>query len=250
MHALFLVDHDNIPHADGTIKSVLTSWLRNHIVDARRSAVYVDIRAYGGWFDGLSVTQSRFAAADFYQRTSPTVILHDGVICRMSFQFADTLLAGAAARYMADSAPLIAYTVVTRSSPLYVRTRTSQRDCGETGCELHNVRKWISKRRACHNEKCPHAFGDYFVRTEQKQVDVHLAVDLVRACLGHFDHIVLVSEDWDLLPALLGATELCNSGQVISVVRFRPGVTYLDSVLIARSVHIITAVGLDQEAPQ
>jgi len=248
LRALFLLDHDNIPHTRASIKKLIASWL-NSLPAAVSSPVYIDIRAYGGWYDKDSATPARFSAADLYQRDCPTVLMHEGVLCRLSFRFADKLITPSAESLVDEMEHRITHTVALRGAPLYIQRQAEQRECIVADCELSRVRKWINKRKACPKPACPHQFDEYFVRYEQKQVDVHLSVDLLLACKAQIDHIVLVSEDWDLLPALLAASIECANGKkMLSLIRFRQSATYLDAILARRNVRIIHFHTIDAES--
>ena len=82
-----------------------------------------------------------------------------------------------------------------------------------------------------------------YQRKEQKQVDVHMATDLLSTtCAGTppLSHIGLASDDWDLLPAVLAAAQASSGGATtISLLRFGDFTTYLDNDLRALGVQIV-----------
>jgi len=244
VRAVFLIDHENIPYDRVTVREIITCWL-DATSDIRNAVRYVDVRAYGGWFQESSASRARFLAADFYQRC-PTVLLHNGLLCHLTFSFADKLFKPSEL-FARDSEPFISHTVAVRSTPLHVQ-RNSGAICAEEDCELPSVKKWIKKRRACLKPACPHAFDAFFIRYEQKQVDVHLATDLLRACQSDIDDLIVVSEDWDLLPAFLACVEDRRPHQRLTILRFRQTGTYLDAMLLARGARIVTCVPSPLEA--
>jgi uncharacterized LabA/DUF88 family protein len=177
---------------------------------------------------------------EYYQEQCPSLFKYAGRIVRLSFEFADKLLSANGEPSVADDHPFITHTVATRNTPLYLTKHPDVAPCVIDECEISKVKKWIKKRRACILPSCPHAFDRYFGRTEQKQVDVHLAVDLVirATTVAVAEHVVVASEDWDLLPAIYACTRYRNP-LCLSLVRFRPGGTYLDRALEAAGLRFV-----------
>ena len=240
MQALFLIDHANVPYDNVSVSDIVRSWIDTWN-DSLAGTIYVRLRAYGGWFEGSAASAGRFRAAEFYQQAAPMLLSHSTRLIRLSFEFADKLLVNNAADYD-TSAPFITHTVAFRNSPMYIQRHASAPPCTASNCQLAGVKKWIKKQRACAAPGCPHAFQRYFGRTEQKQVDVHLAVDAVQLANDEtYDHVVIVSEDWDLLPAVLAATRVSRRGGW-SLVRFRESRTYLDSILSDAGLRFVNCV--------
>lgn len=238
VNALVLLDHDNVPHDAAVLRSVITSWVPS-MPDAQPVA-FLNVRAYGGWYRDTAVSNSRFEAADYYQQNCPSLLRVGEVLCRLTFSFADRVLNLNHDSQIADG-PTITHTVATRSAPLHADRRAQAPTCAESDCEIRTTQRWIKKKRACPKPGCPHLYGDFFTRSEQKQVDVHLAVDLIRGVLARYDAVVLVSEDWDILPAILAAVDLLLPGQRLILVRVRRGVTYLDAYLAEAGVTVVNA---------
>ena len=207
MRVCFLLDHENIPFQAVTVADIVEQWLDSRSAPSSTSElVHVLIRAYGGWFEEQRSTRARFLAADFYQTSCPSVFRHGRSLCKLSFEFADFLAPIGGAEH--NRPPIrITHSLVTRSSPQVLNLRTPQIQCNEDGCQLRVVRQWLRRRRACSKPHCPHAFSDVFMRREQKQVDVHLAVDLMLLAVSQDvdDYLVVVSDHSDLTPALAAA---------------------------------------------
>ncbi len=163
-----------------------------------------------------------------------------GRYCRIQFEFADKLLVPPALTKAAM--PLaITHTVAVRASAETVVARSGVPLCPESDCQLRSVRKWIKRKRACTRDACPLEFKDQFERHQQKQVDVHLATDILtwaytwdRAC-----HLAVASDDVDLLPAL-GAAALVRKGQPgVTLLRFLMSSTYLDGTLVDLGLRLV-----------
>ena len=163
-----LVDHDNVPFGRVALREILDGWL-SAIDDLllQPSIVTMRVRAYGGWFLEDSVTEGRFHAAEFYQRTCPAAFFHGQHLCRVSFEFADHLLSTQGYERIP-----ITYTVASRPFAQYLKLRTDGEACKEPDCRLQEVRRWVTTRRGCPRAQCPMDFADCFERREQKRQEV------------------------------------------------------------------------------
>jgi uncharacterized LabA/DUF88 family protein len=81
------------------------------------------------------------------------------------------------------------------------------------------------------------SYSDQFERWEQKQVDIHLAVDLNKAT-QLFPKVALISADTDFIPALYAAAQASPSTE-ITVIRPRCQGTYADHVLRSCGVRLV-----------
>lgn len=179
--------------------------LRSFVVEPLRlhggkGPVHIDVRAYGGWFTGSVSTSARAQAATRYADVCPSVIRLENTYMKFRFSFADQLLTPALA-----SPPKITHTIVVRDREQHLAPKEVV--CNESGCELSTLKRWVRKRRACPAQGCPNSFSDAFRRTEQKQVDVHLATDLLLLFTEprDYDHVIVASDDIDFMPAALAA---------------------------------------------
>ena len=62
---IVLVDHDNIKEAHAYPSAVVTASL--DAIPDLANAIYFTMRAYGGWFEGTSPTESRYQTLLSYQ---------------------------------------------------------------------------------------------------------------------------------------------------------------------------------------
>jgi len=233
-----LLDHDNLPRSTISIEQILIVWIFSiHDAICRTGIHHVRVRSYGGWFSGTGPSQSRFEASDYYQNHCPPIFRSKGTYVRVTFEFADTLIVGP----FAKRPPQITNTHVSRNSTQTVRLRAGAAACIETGCELPAVRRWVRKSKACFRDACPHQFADQFTRDEQKQVDVHLAIDFLSLAFNPLvkHHIAIASDDTDLLPAIASATINQQAVASISHIRFNNPTSYLDSFLQENGVHLV-----------
>ena len=232
---LLLIDHDNAPELG--VRRLLREWLPAVSQVLPAGNFDVRVRAYGGWYAGTTPTDARYRAAEFYQQECPALLQLAGRIVRVGFQFADALL------IEPSSAPLrISHTVASRPAADWVSRRQGGAKCEEADCQVADVRRWISRRRACLRPACPYRFSDCFERLQQKQVDIHLATDLILSALSpqrDGTHVAVASDDWDLLPAFLAASAPPSRLLSLSSLRFREDVTYLDSELERLGVNIV-----------
>jgi uncharacterized LabA/DUF88 family protein len=237
-HASFdlLLDHDNIPWHEIDISQLIRCWLFRVMDGSPAGVLDVRLRAYGGWFAGNVASARRFDALTFYQKSCPAVIKLGPAFVRIAFEFADSLLLGT------FGVVPIRNTYVTRASGQVLKPRAGVQTCGETDCEIKRMRRWVGRRRACPKTECPLSFSDCYVREEQKQVDVHLAVDLMQTAWASTrpTHLAVASDDSDFLPALLAAGRTVRQGSV-SHLRANLRSTYLDPELDAAGVHLILA---------
>lgn len=198
---VILIDHDNIELASSPRRIVAAAL---GAIPAVADGVSVTLRAYGGWFDGSSPTDARFGALVLYQDLCPTLIQSERGLVKVAFEFADEL---ALSRFQSQRIE-IRHTVALRRSADRLMAQGKKDLCGEVDCKLTSVRSWARKGKACFSSLCPHPFEAVFQRRQQKQVDVHLAVDLlwfVSTCDPE-TAIILASDDTDLLPAVLQAS--------------------------------------------
>ncbi len=222
-----LVDHKNLLDNGHTLKQLVHTVTAS--IQSLQAPVYFTLRAYGGWYSGNSITDERYEAITYYQDYCPTVLKTEAGLVRLSLQFADEL---AVSQERKAKVP-ITHTVNVRGSSEIKITKSLTDKCHASGCELTEVRKWVRKKTACGASHCGHQFSDFFQRQEQKQVDVHLALDLVWLAARESSDtaIVVVSDDIDILPAIIQAS-LQNPKRLLLHVRSatrRP--TYQDALL-------------------
>jgi len=241
--AILLLDHDNLPLSRIGIQHLLDRWL-SHIDSSPAIAVgEALIRIYGGWWLEDQMSESRHAASLFYAEFCPSLMYVLSRVWRVRFEFADSLFAP----HHSTEIP-IRHTFALRPAPPPVARRPGQQQpsCDEPDCEIRQLRKWLYRRRGCTRTACPRRFGDVWYRAEQKQVDIHLALDL--AALVHrkdLAHLAVGSDDLDFLPALVTASGHPLRHCTISHLRCRTDRTYLDDVFSRFGGHIVTVASVE-----
>jgi uncharacterized LabA/DUF88 family protein len=233
LRLLALLDHKNVPWASISLADALGKALTPL---ARGAQIDVDLRAYGGWFEGDSASSERFSASALYQADLPSLIRIDEAFVRIHFEFAEYLLQ----QLPGGIGIPIHHTVVTRASAeLAVPRKKNPVTCSDPGCEIRKVRRWISRKSACVKPGCSHLFSEFWERKEQKQVDCHIAADLLVASnQGHYDGFVLISDDIDFVPAL-AATALARRKPNLACLRFSPPAPYMSATLNALGIKLV-----------
>ncbi len=230
MHTL-LIDHDNIDYSRVTVRRLLEAWIDAE-PELQKSGPprILRIRAYGGWYSKSFSSEARSRAADVYTEGAPSLLKRGGNYYSISFEFADTLASSRSVR--------ITHTVVNRGSPSPAVKSIRGAVCPEANCELLATKRWLRKKRACGREACPRTFTDHFERIEQKQVDVHLALDLVTILTMSSGCVAVVTDDADILPAALVATENGTAQSRLTLIRRDSHQTYADPHLRSNNVRI------------
>lgn len=225
---ILLLDHDNIDFDRISVRGLLELW-----IDAdpmlQQTAAVLRLRAYGGWFVESISSDARHRAAEFYMEAAPSLFKYQGRYYSVAFEFADSLVGASA--LVGPSSVRIANTVVRRASAPTVRVIPGAPGCPESDCQLRATRRWIRNNRACTRAACPKPFAACFERVEQKQVDVHLAVDLMAYLSAPNGQVGLVTDDADILPALAAVAASGAARDRLSVIRSNQRPTYMDSFL-------------------
>jgi hypothetical protein len=216
---------------------LLASWLSQvpkpispgHVID-------IFARSYGGWYEGFSFSNERAAAASYYQTRFPSFFSVGNQYYRAHLIYADSLTD--AVTPLGGSGHCFTHTAALRSAEISSSLKAASAPCSEAGCRLSEVRRWISRKKACLVQGCPFSYSDQFERKEQKQVDVHLALDFVTLCTASSAPVGLVSADNDFIPALVSITMRAHFPHITWI---RPGSqgAYIDGFLQAHSINII-----------
>jgi hypothetical protein len=240
---LVLLDHDSIPFETVSLRRILEAWIAAIPETTLPAGTHsVLVRSYGGWFRQAQTSEGRFKASNFYQNECPSMLRTPDRYWRTHFEFADKLLMPPGAE-QTQVAPSITHTVAVRGSAESVVGRSGAAPCPEVDCQLRPVKRWIRRRRACTRAACPLEFKDQFERLQQKQVDIHLATDLLtwahtwdRACW-----LAIASDDIDLLPSLAAAALVRQRVPKLTLVRFFTRSTYLDATLAGLEICLVRA---------
>lgn len=209
MHDLILLDSDNLAWADlrPLIERVVS------LVPSTESVREVRLRIYGGWWDGELPTDSRIEIAGRLPELAPALLRVDSSLCRVSSEFADQLLGEPPFR---DE--IVRGTFVRRPIDRIVVKSQPSEACNHPQCQLRQCRDWVRTRHACSLKDCTKRFGDYWLRPEQKKVDVHIAVDAMLAAVDPRGptNLVIASDDVDLEPALQAIRLLLKPPRMVS----------------------------------
>jgi hypothetical protein len=243
VHVL-LLDHDNVEQSGVGLLTLIHTWIDSAGTHLQATGVMsLLVRAYGGWFQDTRTSPARIRASEFYQEATPSILRRNGRYYSLSFEFADHLAASTIGAGLAD--PMrITHTVARRAAALQVKILNDKQQCTEPDCELKATKKWIRKKRACTRISCPVDFRSAFERTEQKQVDVHLALDLLEFLKHTTGQVALASDDADLLPAVALALLNGVAQDRLTLLRCGEGSSYLDGAARAGGVRIAQVIGI------
>jgi hypothetical protein len=233
---VLLIDFENVPQSSLGDSTLLRGWLSAIRQAISGSAVGdIHMRFYGGWWDADSVSTARQRAVELIENV-PALLSHEGRYWRIRREFADNVLnlprVGVAVRETYVRRPVESLSLKPEGTAL----------CSRDDCQLKACRAWIFGRRACTQRNCQVRFGDAWHRAEQKQVDVHLATDLL--VLAHSPvarHVGIASDDIDFLPAIASAGTADSQLASLSHLRFHRVLTYMDDFLERIGVTIVRA---------
>lgn len=206
---ILLVDFDNL-ELNGISPSAIVEASVSQVIDIEEMPgrdLRVLLRLYGGWYRRYEQTDQRQRASQIYSPLQFSLRKVRDRIVRSRVEFADSMVF--------DSSDGITHTVVSRSRQPRSKKKPQAPSCSRDDCALKDVRKWMRKGKACTVSGCCHEFGEQFVRDEQKQVDTHLASDLIwLAALGGRagSSIILCSDDVDFIPPLATAASALREG--------------------------------------
>jgi len=196
-----LIDDANVEWTSSAdVRQFAAAWLSHQPPESDR--VYIFVRAYGGWWNELTSTQDRTDAAIRYADAAG-IFREQGALVRLACSFADDLLHTADDHHHAsEKAVPIRYTTVLRErAGRFSRRPTGL--CVTPNCQRDRTAKFLSAGRGCTSVDCGSSFATIFSRQEQKQVDAHLAMDILTTVSTSHRPVAVVSDDADVLPALL-----------------------------------------------
>lgn len=231
---VLLVDFENVPAAWFSSHEFVRPWLTAIREDLPAAAIGdITVRLYGGWWANASVSIARQRAIELIE-VVPALLEHENRYWRIHREFADNLLL--------TSPPKLAIrdTYVRRPVELLSLKPDGTQSCDRTDCQLKSCRAWFFRRRACTNRDCAIRFGDAWHRAEQKQVDVHLATDLLLIANSSslMRHAAVASDDIDFVPAIAAAA---STGRLSSLchLRFQRTASYMDAALQIAGVKLV-----------
>ena len=154
------------------------------------------IRLYGGWYDARGLTKAGTRLAQEVGSGFPMAIAAKGrIICRIYCEIASSLID--------TPADLLMHTFRKREGIRSRLTVAQMPNCANpSSCGVQTVAQWLRGR--CHIAGCSVDARSVFTYNEQKLVDTLLCCDLiVLATRGPTDPVFLISDDDDMIPAVL-----------------------------------------------
>ena len=195
------IDYDNLLPSQKTagILDVVTKTLIQMPFGVAATRVKCEVRVYGGWYEGATMTRLAQDVTVEIQRDFPK-------ITRLP-------IGGGGHRVVSVNAELavalieepghhLFNTYRRKGKPANVRVEEpTVVGCTDPDCVLPLMEKLL-RTGNCPKPGCGVAVGDLVYRDEQKIVDTMLSCDMIYAADNGANHIVLVSGDDDFLPPL------------------------------------------------
>lgn len=199
MNVAILVDYDNLlldQKAAGLI-DVATRVLMQLPQLTAQGRGTCEMRLYGGWYEGATMTKLAQELSVTMQVDFPTIIR---VPNKSGGLTPITVNASLAVALSEDPAHLLFNTFRKKGKPNNVRVQNPQdAGCTKSDCALTLLKKFL-KSGGCPAASCTATSTNLVYRSEQKLVDTMLACDLLHAQTQGLDYIVLVSDDDDFIP--------------------------------------------------
>jgi uncharacterized LabA/DUF88 family protein len=158
-----------------------------------------EIRLYGGWYEMETMTKKAQALFVSIQKEFPKVI---NLPNKSEGSTPINISALLAVALNEDPSRLLFNTFRKKGGVNNVRIQKKEDiGCLKNDCTLLHLRNFL-KNGKCPAVSCSVAHGSLLYRSEQKLVDTMLSCDLLYAEKQGFDHIVVVSDDDDFIPAI------------------------------------------------
>ncbi|PUE78173.1 NYN domain-containing protein [Cronobacter sakazakii] len=214
MKITICIDYDNLSptHKTRGIYDVVQKTLSQVSEFFIRKMVRCEIRLYGGWYEGdtLSILSQDLSVK--LQNEFPSVIRvlkDDGQI--VSIQATAEL----ALSLLEEPSHQLFNTYRRKGRPNNIRIETPDNvGCSSTNCPLPVVKKILQKGH-CPNTGCTSGVGPLVYRHEQKLVDTMLTCDLIYLSNQDNDFLFIISADDDFLPPI--RTLMLRGAKIIRV---------------------------------
>jgi uncharacterized LabA/DUF88 family protein len=199
MNVAILVDYDNLlptQKAAGLMDVAIRVLMQlPKVKTAQRGSC--DLRLYGGWYEGASMTKLAQELSSALQVDFPAIVR---VPTEDGGQLAITVSAALAMSMIEEPSHHLLNTFRKKGKPNNVRVQ-KQVDvgCSNVSCILPMVKKLLASG-SCPVASCTIPTQDLLYRNEQKTVDTMLTCDLIYAQHQRLDNVVLVSGDDDFIP--------------------------------------------------
>ena len=201
MKLAVFIDYDNLQdgHKTSGILDVVTKALLQIPNLSVASRGTCDVRIYGGWYEGPTMTKLAQDLSVTVQREFPAIIRLPGV---GSDIIAFTATAELAVAMMEEPGHHLFDTYRKKGRPTNLRVQKPEDvGCTEPSCPLPSAKKML-KTGKCPIHTCTVTADDLVYRHEQKIVDTMLTCDMIFAPTLAYEYLILVSGDDDFLPPL------------------------------------------------
>lgn len=199
-----LIDYDNVEPID---RSRGLTYLALRVLSAigvsnLQSVGRADLRLYGGWYKGRSLSRRAQTLGAEIERDFPTVqtIGERGVNLKLPVgaQLATSL--------MIDPKKEIFNTYRQNAPPVNLETKHAPwTGCSEpTACAIGAFTAFFAQRE-CPHPSCSVTPAEIFYRSEQKLVDTMLTADMINVASKRGETFAVVSSDDDMWPGIKSA---------------------------------------------
>lgn len=212
---VLFIDYDNLllSQKNAGILDVVTKALIQIPFGGITARAKCEVRVYGGWYEGATMTHLAQDVTVEIQRDFPAIIR----LPMGGRQWVVSVNAELAVALIQEPGHHLFNTYRRKGKPANVRVEEpTVVGCTDPNCLLPMMKKLLRKGN-CPKPGCGVALGNLIYRHEQKIVDTMLSCDLIYAADSGADHIALVSGDDDFLPPL--RTVLLSG---TAAVRFHP----------------------------
>ena len=201
MKLAIFIDYDNLlaRHRSSGILNVATKALIQTPLSSQSGRGTCDIRIYGGWYEGPTMTVRAQELAVEIGNEFPTIIR----VPRQSGQVvALETTAALAVALMEEPRHHLFGTYRKKGKPKNIRVQTPAAvGCTDSSCPLPMTKKLLESG-SCSLSSCAVTLSDLVYRQEQKIVDTMLTCDMVHAPTQGYQQLILLSGDEDFLPPL------------------------------------------------
>jgi uncharacterized LabA/DUF88 family protein len=216
MKVAVFIDYDNLLETQriAGILDVTTKVLLQMQLPALVPTGTCDVRVYGGWYEGSTMTPLAQKVTASVQSEFPKIVR----VPQSSGSASNfTATAALAVSLLEEPGHHLFSTYRRKAAPTNIRVEPSAVvGCSDKDCILDSARKLL-RTGSCPVPSCAVTSQSLVYRHEQKIVDTMLACDLIYSVALGYDRCVLVSGDDDFLPPL--RTALLRGMEAI---RFHP----------------------------
>jgi uncharacterized LabA/DUF88 family protein len=205
MQVTLFIDYDNLIGLQkrAGLLAIATKALLANPLRTARSTGRCDVRVYGGWYEGSSLTPLAQKVITEIQSDFPTVIrgsTETGGVCALSVQ------ADLACSLSEEPAHHLLDTFRKKRPPSNLKCADpADLGCTQPSCTAKALALLFDRER-CPKPNCSFELKDLIYRNEQKLVDTMLTCDMIHAASQRCDLIIVISGDDDILPAIRTAT--------------------------------------------